>query len=399
MERAVRVCFFNTDDTTGKQIRDTIVEMPSLVVVLEAAEWEDLSDAIKTGKVDLVVANLEPDLGEALLVVQQITRVNPGIGVVGISQSKDPQAIIAAMRAGCSQFVCAPVEPDDLESAVDRIQATRKTVVHTSRRICLVGSSGGVGVTTLACNLAMELTHLTDRPSALIDLNLEFGDVACAFDCKPAYSVADLCSDDTEIDRTMVEAAMHVLPCNVHLLPRPERIESAHQVAPEGVTRLLDTLATIYPNVVIDLPRGMSFFSAAAVDQVDLILIVAQLSVSAIRNATRIYELLLQMNADPEKIEIVLNRCKADFEKINPDDVESHFRKPIFAMIPNDYRRVRASQDFGQPILVESPNSPARMAISELAKKITTELHDEEASPSPRKGLFGRLWSKKEPNG
>ena len=394
MGRTVRVCYFNTDETTGGQIRKTIVEMSCLMVVLEAAQWEDLRDAIKTGKVDMVVANLDPDLGEALLVVQQITQVAPGIGIVGISHGKDPQAIIAAMRAGCSQFVCAPVEPDDLESAIDRIQATHKTVVHSSRRICLVGSSGGVGVTTIACNLVMELAPLVDRPSALIDLNLEFGDVACAFDCKPSYSVADLCNDDTEIDRTMVEAAMHVLPCNVHLLPRPDRMESAHQIAPEGVTRLLDTLATIYPYVVIDLPRGMSFFSAAAVDRVDLVLIVAQLSVPAIRNATRIHELLLKMNADPENIEIVLNRCKADFEKISPDDVETHFRKPIFAMIPNDYRRVRASQDFGQPILVESPNSPARMAISEMAKKIAASVNGEDASPAPRKGLFGRLWSK-----
>lgn len=397
MQRHVRACFFNTDKGTGEQIRCALSNMARLRVTSEVSTWDKLREYVSTTPVDMVLVNLDPDLEQTLQTVQLLIRLVPEMGVIGISRQTDPQAIIHAMRAGCTQFVCSPIETDDLDNAISRIQATRTNVVHVSRRICVVGSTGGVGVTTVTCNLALELSHLTDRPSALVDLNLEFGDLACAFDCEPTYSVADLCRQGTELDRTIIESAMQVLPSNVHLLARPEKVQDAHAVAPESVESLLEFLSNMYTTVVIDLPRGFSFFSAAAVERANLVLIVTQLSVPSIRNASRIYELLKQMGADMDTVEIVLNRCKADYERITPDDVEQHFGRPVFGMIPNDYRRVMASLDLGQPILVESPRSPARMAIYEMAKKITSELKSEEAASPQRKGLFGRLWGRKEP--
>ena len=397
MHRHVRVCFFNTDADTGEQIRRALTNLPRLQVVNQVPTWDQLSKCISTTRPDMVLVNLDPDLDGSLEVVQCLVRQVPDIGIIGISGRNDPEAIIHAMRAGCGQFVCSPIETDDLESAIARIQATRANVVHTSRRVCVVGSTGGVGATTIACNLAIELSHLTDRPAALVDLNLEFGDVACAFDCEPAYSVADLCRTGTELDRTIIESAMHALPCDVHVLARPDSTRDAQEVAPENVEKLLEFLASMYANVIVDLPRGFNFFSAAAIEHANLVLVVAQLSVPSIRNASRIYQLLKQMGANMDSVEVVLNRCKADYERINPTDVAEHFGRPVFGTIPNDYRRVMASLDLGQPILTDSPRSPARMAIYEMAKKIASDPLDDEPGSDQRKGLFGRLWGRKEP--
>jgi pilus assembly protein CpaE len=396
MLRRVRFCFYSTDQGTAQSIRNALDDTLHLRVIKEVSDWPDLRDFLDASEVEMVLVNLDPDPQETLQVVQQLVRLVPDMGILGVSASTDPQSIIQAMRAGCTQFVCSPVDTADLNNAVARIQATRKHVDHTSRRICVVGSAGGVGVTTIACNLALELAHLTERPSALVDLNLEFGDVACAFDCKPAYSVADLCRTGTELDRTMVESAMHVLPCDVHLLGRPEQLQDAHEVAPESVEKLLEMLGGTYANVVIDLPRGFSFFSAVAIERADLVLIIAQLTVHSVRNASRIYELLRHMGADIDRLEVVLNRCKAEFERITPEDVEKHFARPVFGMIPNDYRRVAASLDLGNPSRANAPKNSACVAIQNMAKKIASELQGVEAvTPQPR-GLFGRLWGKKE---
>lgn len=397
MQRRLRVCLYNTDEGTGEQIHRALGEMPHLEVIAEVPDWDRLRDCVNSTQADMILVNLDADFNENLQIVQFLVRLAPGIGIIGVSGRNDPQSIIQAMRAGCTQFVCSPIETEDLASAITRVQATRMSVAHTSYRICAVGSAGGVGATTVACNLALELGHLIDRPSALVDLNLEFGDAACAFDCEPSYSVADLCRGGTELDPTIIEAAMHVLPCNVHLLGRPERVQDAHEVAPESVARLLEFLGTIYANVVIDLPRGFNFFSAAAIERTDLVLVVAQLSVPSIRNASRIYQLLKQMGANMDTVEIVLNRCNADYERITPADVEQHFGRPVFGAIPNDYQRVMASLDFGHPILADSPRSPARVAIQEMAKKIASKFRTEEADPPQRKGLFSRLWGRKEP--
>ena len=393
MQRSIRICFYSTDDATGELIREPLAKMPHLKLVGEASCEEEVRGHLGEGSVDLILVNLDPDLSEALEIIQTISRRSPDVGVIGVSQRTDPTTIIQAMRAGCNQFVTSPIEIEDLRAAIQRVEATHMSNAHASRRICLVGSTGGVGTTTIACNLARELADLTDRPCALVDLNLEFGDVTGAFDCKPQYSLADVCRIGCEIDRTMAEAAVHELPCNVHILARPDNIAEAHEIAPENVERLLELLAGVYPHVVVDLPRSFNFFTSTAVDRADLVLIVAELSVPSIRNTRRVYDLLRQVGAPEQNIEIVLNRHKAEHERITAEDVERHFARPIFATIPNDYQRVKAALDLGHPILTHAPNSPARLAIQRMAKKFAHGDADGADTPK-RKRLLSRLWSR-----
>jgi len=225
-------------------------------------------------------------------------------------------------------------------------------------------------------------------------LNLEYGDASFAFDCEPQFSIADVCETGSSIDRTMVESAVHQLPCSVALLSRPGKVTDARLVTPEGVEQALRVLGTMYPYVVIDLPRTFSFLSSAALEGANLVMIVAQLSIPSIRNASRVYDLLLEMDAKEENIEIVLNRCRAEHQRVRPEDVEQHFRKPVFAMIPNDYRRVTAALDFGHPIVADAPNSPARLAIQELAKTIAQSHRtgEEPLANSADQGLLKRWW-------
>jgi pilus assembly protein CpaE len=266
--------------------------------------------------------------------------------------------------------------------------------VHNSKRVCVIGSSGGSGATTVACNLAMELAHLSDRRTALVDMNLEFGDVACAFDCTPVYSVADVCHEGLQLDASMLAKAMHELPSNVSILARPERIEQVREITAEGVQAMFTVMSSLFPYVVVDLPRAADYLNASAVMDSDRILIVTQLTVPFLRNATRIHKCLLDMGADEGRIEIVLNRCKSVFERISPDDVESHFGRPLFAMIPNDYRRVQTALDFGHPIVADSPNTPARLAIQKMARLIAGE-PETESAPSFFNRMLGRSGKEK----
>src|SRR5690606_18013651 len=162
---------------------------------------------------------------------------------------------------------------------------------------------------------SMELAHLVNRRTMLADLNLEFGDVACAFDCSPSFSVADVCRDDVDIDRVLISQALHELPCNISLLCRPERPEDGHHVTPNGVSSMLRVVSEMFPFVVIDLPRSTNPVSLAALSDADQVLIVTQLGVPFIRNATRVYECLRAANIPEDSIQIVLNRCKSVYER------------------------------------------------------------------------------------
>ncbi len=395
MAVTLRICLFDSAGSPPQAIRHPFQRLADVHIVGEFANWEKLQACITTGTIHVVAVNLDSTDLSGLSVVEHVAELAPNCSIVGLSRSNDPQTIIAAMRSGCAQFVAAPIDLDDLSAAIERIRVAHAPSAMESRRFCVVGSAGGAGATTLACNLATELCHATSQKCALIDLNLEFGDVSCAFDCAPKYSVADVCRDGVQVDRTLIESAMHDLNNGIVLLARPERVDDARIVTPEGVSDMFHVLGQVHPFVVADLPRNYSFMTSAAVQGADRVLIVTQLSVPHLRNAKRIHDCLIQMGAAEDRLEIVLNRCNANFERITPDEVARHFARPVFAIIPNDYRRVGASRDLGQPMLTDAPNSPARLAIQALARQLAGV--DNKTEASGNSGLLGKLWKRGKP--
>lgn len=394
MPDPLRICLFDADLSTEEPFRGPFETLNNVLIMGETSTWDELREWLRHGKLDMVAVNLGEREQQGLAIVERIVDMSPGCGVLGVSRRTDPQTIITAMRAGCSQFVPWPVDHQDLVAAVERIRATRSTEVRTSKRICVIGSSGGAGTTTVACNLAMELAHVTNRRCGLVDLNLEFGDVGSSFDCNPAYTIADVCRQEVEADRLLLGKALHELPCNVSILARPNKLAEALEVQPERLESTLQVMATMFPFVVIDLPRSANPVSTIAVRTADRVLVVTQLGVPFIRNATRIYDSLLQMGAAEGSVEIVLNRCNANFERIAPEEVEAHFGQPIFAMIPNDYRRVQTSLDFGHPIVADAPSSPARLAIQQMARNLASDQVTDDQTPPPTAGFFSRFWQR-----
>jgi pilus assembly protein CpaE len=370
-------------------------EIPNLRIVGQVSTADELMDWIGRLSVDLVVVNLDSE--DAFDVVDQVRSASARVGILGISKSSEPNTIIKAMRAGCNQYVRWPIERSDLRAALDQIEGMVAPRYDGSKRICVVGAAGGAGSTTVACNLAIELAALAQRECGLIDLNLELGDVACLFDTQPLYSVADVCKDGVDLDRSVLERGFHKLPCNVSILVRPAALEDAYQVTPEGVQNLLNEARNMFPFLVIDLPRSFDRVTAAALLDADRVLVVTQLNVSSIRNATRIHDWLRKMGTPEQSIGIVLNRATATNGHVTSDDVEGHFGKAPFAVIPNDYRRVQSSLDMGYSVVKDDPRNPVQVAIREMARKIGSDLLQQEEADQQESqpNLLRRLWRRR----
>ena len=387
MSEIIRAVLFNAQGTLEMSFRGHFEALGNVHIVNEVCDWEGLRDYVRDYSIEIFAVGLDDVQELGYEVVHRISQLRPNCGIVGISRKTDPQAIIRAMRAGCGQYVCEPIDLEDLRNAIARVRIRQEATTRHSRRVCVIGSSGGAGATTIACNLAMELAHLTKQRCALVDLNLEFGDVAAAFDCSPPFSVADVCREGVAIDPILLNKAMHELPCGVSILARPERLEMAREVTHEGLQTMFGVMGAMFPYIVVDLPRAFDFLSAAALGPADHILIVTQLTVPFLRNATRIHKCLLDMGAQEDHIDIVLNRVKSTYERITPDDVEAHFGRPVLAMVPNDYRPVQTALDFGHPIVADAPNTPARLAIQKIARMLTGETTE----PANESGLLNKL--------
>lgn len=393
MTDPLRIFFYDSVMGEDTPLRKPFEALNGVMLVGSASSWQEMRDSFRRGTPDVIAISLDTKNGVDLDIVQKATGMAPSASIIGVSRQTDAQSIIGAMRAGCSQFVCWPIDQADLNAAVGRIRTARTVTNPTaSKRICVMGAAGGSGATTIACNLAMELAHITERRCGLVDLNLEFGDVAGAFDCSPRFTLADACDAGEDLDRILLSKALHELPCNVSILARPESLEDAQRVTPESIVSMLRVCAEVLPYVVVDVPRSFGGLAGAALRDADHVLIITQLGVPDIRNAGRLYEGLRELGINEQALEIVLNRCQSTYERITPADVETHFGKPIYASIPNDYRRVQTALDFGHPIVADSPNTPSRLAIAQMARKLIGSDQPPAVEATVQGGLLARFW-------
>jgi len=394
MSNLLHVCIYNTEPESSKPLQTQVTALNFVRLVAEVGNAEALAKTLHQTTVNLIFFHLDPDAEAVMEVIDHVSTKYPELALIAVSHQTDPEAILAPMRAGCDQFVCEPIDHNDLANAVARVASRRLLSNTKSRCICVVGSSGGAGTTSIACNLALEIGNLADRDCALVDLDLQFGDVALNFDCEPRYTIHDLAESGNELDRSILATTVTTLPCKVALLSRPDTIEQHEAITPEVIHRVVELMALVYENVVIDVPGRFDIQTIAAMGQADLILIVCQLQVPSLRNAKRFFETLTRMGVPEERIEVVINRSDGKSGRLTERDVEETLKKPVFAIIPNDYQFVARSIDFGRPIAALDRNSPVRAAIRKMARKIVTGPAVKPPEKEARKGLFSRLLSK-----
>lgn len=397
MSNLLHVCLYNLDPKSSVELTKHIGNLNFVRFVAEVSSAEGLAKLLHDATVNLVFFHLDPDPKAVVDVIEQVSSKFHDVALVGISHDMGPDAILAPMRAGCDQFVCEPIDDADLSNAVARVASRRMLAMTKSKCVVVAGASGGVGATSIACNLALEIAQLSQRGCALVDLDLQMGNVAINFDSEPKYTIYDLATSGTDLDRSVLSSTMTTLPEGVSLLTRPESIQHCESVTPEAVERILEVLANSYEHVVVDTPGHFEPVTVPVFARADLILVVCQMLVPSIRNAKRFCAALQQLGVAGDRIEIVVNRADGRSGRLTEKDVQETVKKTIFAMIPNDFQFVARSIDVGKPIASLDQNNAVRAAIRKMAKKVMSGSHAPTGKTNEieqKRGLIGRLLSR-----
>jgi pilus assembly protein CpaE len=165
-------------------------------------------------------------------------------------------------------------------------------------------------------------------------------------------------------------------------------MEDASLIREDHLQRVIGLLRASYTHLILDLSKSLSPNDMTALKMADIILLVAQLELSSLRNVVR---LLLSLGNDPDmadKIRIVLNRVGSDSD-INPKKAEETIGKPVFWQIPNEQRMVSEARDQGAPLIQLAPRCKVQQAIAGLAQALTGK------APAPEKSSRWALFSRK----
>lgn len=366
----IRIHIFDPQSAGDSVLREPLAATQGVRIAVETGRWSELQNALTAQAADVVAISLDGLPDGDWTVIAQVVELAPRTLILGFSQSRDGGRILAAMRAGCHQFVPIPIDPQDLDAAL--APARKQAAGNPKSGLCVgvIPAAGGAGATTILCKLAQEMADLTHRRCAVVDMNLMFGDVASIFDAQPTFSLACLCRISGEIDCTAVQSAMHEISPDVALLARPDLLREIAEIQPPAVEATFAALRQMFSYVMVDLPRDFAPPTLAALGAMDRLLIITQLAVPHLRNAQRITQQLKQLGAALDGVEFVLNRGNSNHEHISIKEAEKHLGRPFFAIIPNDYRRVRASHDLGSANVQDANRSPIHPAIRQLAQKL-----------------------------
>ena len=356
--------------------------------------------------IDVLVLSPEIKEPDALGLAEFVGRTAPMTAIVMVRDKSWNGLLPAAMRAGIRDVVDLTQGSEELRDAVERAISWAENLrqlrgdmqtkpLHRGMVISVFSSKGGTGKTFLTTNLATSIAELSGQDTAVVDLDVDMGDVFSYFGLEPSKQVMDLISLGEGADHETVIA--HASRLGDHLYGFGAMPDPAMQPpGGEAVGKYLRTLRNNFAYVVVDASADYTDLALACFDLSDAICLVTGLDVVGVKHLSKALETLLTIGLPRDRFRIVLNRADSKVG-LDSGDVERVMKIQVDTMIPSS-RLVPMSLNKGRPVVVEEPNSEVSASIRRLAQRFTgitgeqTQDGTDEQAPQERKrrGLFRR---------
>lgn len=357
----------------GSPLKGLLASSSATLVV---GEFKRLSQAMQEGpsrRPDLVIADLPEDRtggpdGPPARMVEALARTFPEAAVFVTGPSVSADFVIEVIRAGAVEFLRRPVQEADLASALEKLLRIRRPTLPAARpgRITSVFSTkGGLGVTTVATNLAVCLAERAPGRTILIDLDTRQSDVATFLNLRPTYSVVDALENPDRLDASFLQGLVVRHTSGLMVLPGPTRVERGQLVA-EQVKVMLEIIRSHYDHVMLDLRHDLDPGTITALEASDTILFLTSLTVSALRSGAAGLAAFRHLGLNLQRVKAVIMR-EGTGEDVTLKHAHETLGVPIHWRTPSDYPTVVSAINNGEPVVTASPRSKIARNLRELA--------------------------------
>lgn len=263
------------------------------------------------------------------------------------------------VRAGAHDVVPLPLDPEELETALDPIRRMnsaqgQRARIGQQKLVTMIKSEGGVGATALLGQLATRFAAgeaAAGRAACLLDLDVQFGDAAFQLGLQPKLSFSDLVAAGKRLDSDLLRSVAGVHPSGLHVVAAPREIMPLESVTSDQVMAIVDLATAEYGTLFVDLPMNWTNWSLSLLARSDVVLMVTELRVPSLHRARRQLDLMDSQDLHQLDVRIVVNRIeKGLFKTIDTGDAERVLRRPIAFTIANDHDTMNQAIDRGVPI-------------------------------------------------
>lgn len=360
----------------------SIRESLSLVLTQEKYEVETAADgeqalakaAARTYDVALLDIRL-PGI-DGMEVLKRLRKITPDTCIIMITATKAISTAVEALKLGAVDYLTKPMNVDDLLKIIQRVLVEKKERAAQPGgapapggplAVSIFGNKGGVGKTTLACNLSAALASGSNKSVVLIDLNLQFGNAAVMLDVVPEKTIYDY----LQSDRTEINDFLTVHNSGLRLLSGSNRWEEMSTLKGEDIKKILAELKKKYSLIIIDADKFLQEIVLDALNASDLVLYVLSPDIPSVRNASLGLDFLTSLYLSPQKISLILN-CLSTVRELSDREIADYLGRPISFSLPNEPQVAVSAANKGVPFVLSQPDAAAAKAVEEIAQFLKT---------------------------
>ncbi|MGH2463010.1 MAG: AAA family ATPase [Candidatus Limnocylindria bacterium] len=393
------------------ETRDHLTKLLAMEQTVEvagnAASGEEAIQMAMDLRPDVVVMDINMPGMDGIAAAELISQRLPTVAIIMMSVHGEAEQMRRSLQAGAREFLVKPFSSDEFSETIKRVHDREEARRHQIQAampgapvpaepdsdvdhqvIAVFSPKGGSGRTTIATNLAIALRQQTGARVALLDANLQFGDVGVLLNLNPkTRSIVD--AADGDMDGDLVESVLIDHSTGIRALLAPPSPEGADLITPAALLKVVGHLRTMHAYTVVDLPAGLNDFSLAIMEIADQIVIMAALEITAIKNLRLFLEVADQLGYERSKLRIVMNRSDTT-QGIRLGDVEGSIRRSIDATIVSDGRLAVLAVNRGVPFIVSNPESPLSRDVTRLAQTLIGGTSVAAEEKPTRRGIFAR---------
>ena len=364
----------DSEETSRELIANYLETVDDVNIIQQFKDILAAQDYIIENRPPLVIVDITKKTNISLDVISKLTTLVKNIKIIVLSYETESDIVIKALRAGAREFLVKPLIEKDFIAAVQKMKDLILGNINDTTKckvITTFSNKGGIGKTSIAVNLAMEIANITKEKVALVDLNMQMGDITTFLNLDPSFDTSYVINNLDRIDETFLLTTLEQYnKTSLYVLADPPDIEQAEIITSEDITTLINILRNVFSYIVIDTTSSFDAKTITALDNSDLILLVSIINLPSIRNCQRCFDLFKKLGYSKDKIKLIINRYM-DADDIKIEDVEEVLDHKVFFKIPNNYYTIINSINKGIPICDAAPNSNICKSFKQLGAMLS----------------------------
>ena len=377
------------DLRSNRNLRHLLQETGLVYSVQDWSDYRDLNGREIASVPDLVF--LELDSQSDLAFARELRKLQPGIRLIACSGQKEPtsELLLEAMRIGVCDILRSPIDRAELRSTLTRIMrenaASAPAPTPEGKLFVVMGTKGGVGTSTVAVNLGVQLAQIPEKRTILLDFSRPLGDVSLLLDLQPRFRLWDAVKNMDRLDASMFCSFLTQHKSGLEVLPGATHPDEWQQASVSSLARLITLALGHFDFAVIDL-GSMYSIDWKSIFRSAEILLIAESDVPGLAKLECHLSVLSSFEVPCEKIHVVANRWHRQDEEALAT-LEKNLEMSVFARLPNDFHQVSAATTLGAP-LAKNQGNPLARGFRKLAHQLARVAPESAAERGLVSGLF-----------